>query len=380
MILRTSVGDRTFHVVAEVPGLEGDFKGFAQITSVSGKRNPVPDIDLNISLYEDIRVGGLLRGLIDSSQALLWPVDVPLVGHRVSDVGNQFIMGGAFVLPPGDQNGEPFDRWDENDPTAGNDVDWLNDGVLDVRNPFPFPIQRTVSLEGELVRGNPTDGYVLEGKYNEIVYGMSRQPIVLEGTFHLERQAARPLSSRRSIASDTGVEPVLAKKNNVAVAIPVGASRESSLTVATEMELQALQVELVFTASLPHSSLLIQLRSPGPNPVVLTLYDGRAASAAINPKVLEHITFPLDRPTQGDLNQFLRSIRRTRTDSSQFWTLIIANTGSRTVTLANWTLRLEGQPVTDVVGVVTDGGRPVSGAVVSLNGVPFSMSSAPTDA
>ncbi|HXJ61276.1 MAG TPA: PKD domain-containing protein [Verrucomicrobiae bacterium] len=380
LILRTSVGDRTFHVVAEVPGLEGDFKGFAQITSVSGKRNPVPDIDLNISLYEDIRVGGLLRGLIDSSQALLWPVDVPLVGHRVSDVGNQFIMGGAFVLPPGDQNGEPFDRWDENDPTAGNDVDWLNDGVLDVRNPFPFPIQRTVSLEGELVRGNPTDGYVLEGKYNEIVYGMSRQPIVLEGTFHLERQAARPLSSRRSIASDTGVEPVLAKKNNVAVAIPVGASRESSLTVATEMELQALQVELVFTASLPHSSLLIQLRSPGPNPVVLTLYDGRAASAAINPKVLEHITFPLDRPTQGDLNQFLRSIRRTRTDSSQFWTLIIANTGSRTVTLANWTLRLEGQPVTDVVGVVTDGGKPVSGVVVSLNGVPFSMSSAPTDA
>src|SRR5262249_9720195 len=121
LILRTSVGDRTFHVVAEVPGLEGDFKGFAHITSGSGKPNPVRDIDLNISLYEDIRVGGLLRGLIDSSQALLWPVDVPLVGHRVSDVGNQFIMGGAFVLPPGDQNGEPFDRWDENDPTAGND-------------------------------------------------------------------------------------------------------------------------------------------------------------------------------------------------------------------------------------------------------------------
>jgi hypothetical protein len=93
LLLRTSVGDRTFHVVAEVPGLEGDFKGFAQISSVNGKLNSVPDIDLNISLYEDIKVAGLLRGLVDSSQALLWPMDVPLIGHRVSDVGNQFIVG-----------------------------------------------------------------------------------------------------------------------------------------------------------------------------------------------------------------------------------------------------------------------------------------------
>src|SRR5262249_52573483 len=162
---------------------------------------------------------------------------------------------------------------------------------------------RTVSLDGALVKGNPTDGYVVEGKYNEIVYGMSRQPILLEGTFHLERQTARPLSSRRSITSDTGVEPVLTKKNNVGVAIPAGATRQSSVTVATEMDLQALQVDLVF-ATLPHSSLLIQLRSPGPNPALLTLYDGRAASAALSPKVLEHIVFPIDRPSQGDLKQF----------------------------------------------------------------------------
>src|SRR5262249_10038200 len=216
-------------------------------------------------------------------------------------------------------------------------------------------------------------------KYNEIVYGMSRQPILLEGTFHLERQAAHPLSSRRSITSDTGVEPVLSKKNNVGVAIPAGATRESSVSGATELELQALQVDLVF-ATLPHGSLLIQLRSPGPNPAVLTLYDGRTASAALSPKVLDHIVFPVDRPTQGDLNQFLRAVTHTRTDASQFWTLSIANAGAQTVILGNWTLRLEGQPVTDLVGVVTDGGVPVSGVTVSLNGVPFSLSSAPTDA
>ncbi len=377
LLLRTSVGDRSFHVIADVSGIEGDFKGYAHIASVNGRHNPVPDVDLNLSLYEDLRVTGMLRGLIDSSQALLWPVDVPLVGNRISDVGNQFIIGGAFVLPPGDQNGEPYDRWDENDPSAGRDVDWLNDGRLDARNPFPFPIQRTVSLDGMLVKGNPTDGYVLEGAYNEIVYGMSRQPILLEGTFHLERQSARPLSSRRSITTDTGVEPVVSRKSAVGVAVPAGATRESGLAVVTEMDLQALQVDLVF-ANAPHSRLLIQLRSPGPNPALLTIYDGRSAAAAINPKLLAHVVFPLDRPTQGDLDSFIRSVTHTRTDPAQLWTLTILNAGSQTVTLGNWSLRLDGQPVTDVVGVVANESGPMAGAVVSLNGVPFSLSSAPT--
>jgi PKD repeat protein len=113
---------------------------------------------------------------------------------------------------------------------------------------------------------------------------------------------------------------------------------------------------------------------------VLTLYDGRNISAAINPKLLQHVVFPLDRPTQSDLNQFLRSVPRTRTAGSQLWTLSIANSGSQTVTLGNWTLRLDGQPVTDVTGVVTENGVPIPGVTVSVNGVPFSLTSAPTDA
>ena len=94
------MGEKPYRVIAEVPGLEGDFKGYAVVQSVNGKRNPVPDIDLNVCFYEDNKVTGLLRGLIDSSQALLWPVDVPLVGYRVADVGNQFTLSGSFVLPP----------------------------------------------------------------------------------------------------------------------------------------------------------------------------------------------------------------------------------------------------------------------------------------
>jgi hypothetical protein len=382
LLLRTSVGERSYRVVAEVPGLEGDFKGYAVVQSVNGRRNPVPDIDLNLSFYEDNKVPGLLRGLIDSSQALLWPMDVPLVGYRVANQGNQFILSGSFVLPPGDQNGEPFDRWNEGDPGAGTDVDWLNDGTLDVRNPFPFPIQRTASFEGSLIAANPTDGYILEGKYSEIVYGMSREPIRLAGIFHLERQGARPLSSRRSVTRDTGVEPVIEKRNGVPLAIPAGATRETAVSIQTEMDLRSLRVSLAFNAPLPHSSLLIKLVPPASNLVELTLYDGRTPAGAINSKLLETVAFPLDRPTQGDLNQFLREVPKTRTDPAlaQFWKLVILNAGAQSVTLANWTLRLEGQPVADVFGVVKEGNAPLAGVRVALDGVPFSLYSAVTDA
>jgi hypothetical protein len=381
LLVRTSVGDKSYHVIAEVPGLEGDFKGYAVIQSVNGKRNPVPDIDLNVSLYEDNKVPGLLRGLIDSSQALLWPVDVPLIGYRLTDAGNQFRLSGSFVLPPGDQNGEPYDRWDENDPTAGADVDWNNDGVLDTRNPFPFPIQRTVSFEGSLITANPTDGYIVEGTYGEIVYGMSKNPIRLAGTFHLQRQASRPLSSRRSTSSDTGVEPVIEKKNNLPLVVPPGATLESGVTVQTEMELHGLQVSLVFNAPLAHSTLWIKLVSPGSRPAELTLYDGRTAAGAINPKLLETVTFPLDRPTQGDIDQFLSTVPQTKTDATQqqFWKVVIFNGGTQSVTLANWTLRLEGQPVADVTGVVRDGTNALVGVRVALDGLPFSLYSSVTD-
>jgi hypothetical protein len=379
LLLRTSVGDKSYHVVAQVPGLEGDFQGSAVVQSVNGKRNPVPDIDLNVTFYEDNKVQGLLRGLIDSSQALLWPVDVPLVGYRVADEGNRFTLSGSMVLPPGDQNGEPYDRWDENDPTAGADVDWLNDGVLDVRNPFPFPIQRTVSLEGSLIAANPTDGYILEGNYRELVYGMSREPILLTGTFHLERSAARPLSSRRSITQDTGVEPVIQKLNNLPVVVPAGATGESAVSVNTELELRSLQVSLAFNAPLAHSALFIKLVSPAATPVELTLYDGRTAAATINPKLLESVTFPIDRPTTGDLDQFLLHVPKTQTGAGQFWKIVIQNAGAQSVTLANWTLRLEGQAVTDVFGVVKNGNTPLAGVRVALNGAPFSLYSGLTD-
>lgn len=383
LVLRTSVGDREYQVVAEVPGLEGDFKGYAVIDTVSGKRNRVPDVDLLVSFYEDNKVEGLLRGVIDSSVALLWPVDVPLIGYRVANEGNRFVLSGSYVLPPGDQNGEPYDAFSETDAVAGADIDWNNNGWLDGVNPFPFPIQRSVTFEGSLVKANPTDGYVLEGRYSEVIHGMSKDPLVLLGNFHLERQSARPLTARRSVTADTGVEPVVSKKNGTPLAIPAGATRVSNLRFDTDLELQNLLVTLQFSAPLPHGSLRAVLRSPAqPTARELVLYDGSLSESAINPKLLEAITFPLDRPTTGDLLTFLKSVGGTRTDgpAGKFWEVVISNRGNQTVTLQSWTLRLEGQPVSDVYGVVRNGGTPVSGATVALNGLPFSAYSSPSGA
>ena len=381
LLLRTSVGDREYQVVAEVPGLEGDFKGYAVIDTVSGKRNPIPDVDLLVSFYEDNKVEGLLRGVIDSSVALMWPVDVPLIGYRVANEGNRFVLSGSYVLPPGDQNGEPYDAFSETDAAAGADIDWNNNGRLDVVNPFPFPIQRSVTFEGSLVKGNPSDGYVLEGRYSEVILGMSKDPLVLLGNFHLERQSARPLTARRSVASDTGVEPVVSKKNGTPLAIPSGATLVSKLRFDTDLELQNLLVTLQFSTPLPHGLLRVALRSPAqPTAHELVLYDGSISASSINPKLLEAITFPLDRPTTGDFLAFLKSVGSTRTDGAtgRFWELVISNRGDETVTLQSWTLRLEGQPVSDVYGRVINGGAPVSGATVALNGLPFSASSSPS--
>lgn len=380
--LRSNVGERAFRVIAEVPGLEGDFEGHAVIDTVNGRRNPIPDVDLAVSFYEDLAVPGLLRGFIDSTQALLWPVDVPLVGYRVSDEANRFVLGGSFVLPPGDQNGEPFDRWDENDPTAGEDVDWLNDGVFDARNPFPFPIQRTVSLEGSLTAANPSDGHVLQGAYREIVHGLSRQPIELAGRFRLERKSARPMSTRRITNRDTGVDPVVDRSNPTPVTVPSGTTRDSAISVATELNVRSLRISLAFNPPLPHAEFRIQLTPPVEQGSPLTLYDGTRPGAAINPRLLESIEFPTDRPTVEPMDPFLRDLQGTRTDGSRglFWKLTLHNAGGQAITLARWSLRLAGQPLADVAGVVNSDGIPVAGARVALEGLPFNLTTGTTDA
>ncbi len=390
----TNVETREYKVIVDVSGFGGAFEGYAEVESVDGKRNLIPDIDLNLSLYEDNKVDGLLRGFIDSDRSILWPVDVPLIGHRVSNIGNQFTLGGSFILPPGDLNVEPYDKFvtgETIDQKDEGDIDWNGDGKVDNDNPFPFPIQRTVLLEGSVISDDPVSGYVLEGRYSEIIYGMTKEPIRLDGKFHLTRMHADPFEMKRNAAmkkstiADDGAGVIVSARNNNSTLIVPRKEQKLELKVNTEMVLQNLKLKLSFPSvpNTPEAKLKITLRAPGANAPELLIYDGTKVENQINREMLKSISFPTDYPIRGDLKKFLSQVSHTKTVGNEAWQLIIVNNTSANrvnIQLADCQLWLEGQPISDVYCNVKDeNGNPVQDAKVVLNGTPVSIYSKLTD-
>ncbi|MEZ5324664.1 MAG: PKD domain-containing protein [Verrucomicrobiales bacterium] len=381
LILRTSAGDVTFDVSAAVDGLKGEWSGFAEISSVNGKRNPIPDIDLNLSFFEDVGTAGLLRGAIDRSKSVLWPVDVQLIGHITAAKGNSFQLGGAFVLPPGDQNNEPFDRWDAS--VNGQDIDWNDDGYnpADRVNPLPFPIYRSVSLDGQLVSANSIDdqGHVVVGSYREVIYGMMKDPILLEGTFTLSRESPVPFDSLREnvvsggggIASPIATGPIPARR-----VIPNGSSLPAipAIEINADLVLEEVRVSFDLRAAssgveLPTTNISISLEAPDGKSLVL--HDG----SAIDPASLIGASYPnrlIPLGTAPRYEEFVPSVSLTRGN----WLLHVTNNAGTGIAVSNVRIILVGQPVVDIHGKVLDAsGQPVRGADISLNGLPISQSS-----
>jgi len=285
LTLETTAGNRVFQIVANVPGTVGEWRGTANITSVNSLKNPVPAIDLFLSFYEDPAIPGLMRGYIDSHNALVWPVDVPLIGHVQSSVGNTFSLSGGYVLPPGDQNNPPYHQFN---PTV-EDVDWNGNHVLDDLNPFPFPIYRSVTLVGQLTTASKKDDYNLEGKYLELIYGMLRNPIRLEGTFSIRRESATPFANRRPVLNqETAVpaQPVVWLGTNYTVGIPLNGSVLQKLTFKTDMVLQDISVDLSIVNSTP-ANLNITLFAPNGSGLVI-LHD----HANISTNTLNSVNYP----------------------------------------------------------------------------------------
>ena len=350
LTLVTTDGDREFTVIANVPGLQGEWRGKAVIDGVSQlgdyrmRKNPLPDIDLHLSFFEDPQVPGLLRGNIDSQNALLWPVDVPLIGHVVSENGNAFLLNGAYILPPGDQNNPPYDKYNPDQ----EDVDWNEDGLLDNINPYPFPIYRSVTFEGQVLSANPVDGYQIEGDYSELIYGMLRRPIQLEGTFSIVRSRSKPFSERRPIEneeSEAGIDPVVLKSSTPenGLIFP-GTEFRDTITFKTDFVLQNVSVGVDISQSDP-STVIVELIPPDES-IVITLHN------KANIRTLAGLSFPTTRtPVDSLVNELIRAGALTRGD----WKLIIKNEGTQDVKLDKWTLRLQGQPVFDVWGKVIDG-------------------------
>ena len=378
LALSTSAGEVTFSVSVEVGGLKGEWSGSAEITSVNGKRNPVPDIDLNLSFFEDIDTAGLLRGGIDSSQSVLWPVDVQLIGHITGMNGNGFQLGGAFVLPPGDQNNEPFDVWDAS--SSGHDIDWNDDGFnsVDRINPFPFPIYRSVVLEGKLVSANAIDdqGYVIEGTYREVIYGMMREPIQMEGRFTLNRESPVPFDSlRETVVSGGGgmTSPIATGPIPGRRIIPNGSALPAVSPIPINADLVLEEVRVSFTiknnsgADLPTTAINIVLEAPDGS--MLTLHDG----SAIDPTSLIGASYPnplTPLGTSPSYDDFVSNITTTAGN----WQLHVTNNSVATIDVSTVKIVLIGQPVMDVFGkALDDNGQPVVGADVALNGLPISQ-------
>ena len=359
LTLRTSVGNRIWKVVADVAPLAGDWRGSALITSVNGRHNAVPDIDLHVSFFEDSSTPGLLRGLIDSQNALLWPADVSLIGHR--DDNNNFSFGGGLVLAPGDVNQAPYQQFNP----SGEDVDWNCNGVLDSLNPYPFPVYRQVTFSGALTEANTADGFTLVGDYSETVYGMLKEPIQLLGQFTLRRENPVPYSSRRSqanVESVLGTDPVVIKQIAARRSVSSGTT-SIPITVGTDLELGGLIVGLDLSGISPTNAQIL-LQPPVGKPIVL--HDRGAIASLVG------MSYPDLQKPKDDFATFLAKNQPTRGT----WNLVINNLGSAPGSLVNVSLKLWGQPVFSVSGTVQtvwDGATNASGlpAQVFLDGLPY---------
>jgi subtilisin-like proprotein convertase family protein len=361
LVLRTSAGNRSFQVVANVGDLRGEWRGVAKISNVNGRHNEVADIDLHVDFFGDPTTPGLIRGLLDSRNSLLWPLDVPLVGHSGSLSENRITLGGAFILPPGDLNNPPYATF----ATGADleDVDWNCNGTLDDINPYPFPLYRSVLLQGKLVSSSASEGLLVSGDYVETVYGMLRTPIRLEGTFTLRRENPKPFSNRRPVANvedSNGVQPVVYKSfaPGSPLNIPVGLTT-NSLSFITDLALQNISVDVDF-GDAPASGVKFTLESPSGQQVIL--------HNQANLGTLRSMSFPSLRNPVQSFDALINSGSPTRGN----WKLIIQNSSGIGGKLYFWSLTLQGQPVFTVSGRVVDAttGAGIPGQV-SLDGLPI---------
>ncbi len=197
IVIHAGTLSKTVHLILEVPGIAGDYHGSATTTRVNGKDISLGKVDLALNLFTDTDNENetLFSAVINRDRSLLFPQDVFMNG--VFYKGNDFSLTTSFSMPEGDRNVPPYDTFSETD----GDLDVNGDGVLDVNNPFPFPIRREVTLLGSRV-----DPDKLEGTYVEAIRNVlpNNKAIFIEGTFSLERETYEP--SRRSIynqADDT---------------------------------------------------------------------------------------------------------------------------------------------------------------------------------
>ena len=187
---------KQFTIVVDVGGMDGRWKGSATIDTVDGKALSMPDVDLVLQLYTDGLAGShMIRGVVDSRESLLWPVDGQLLGHLAEDpiggfgpqYSGRFVISGGYTLPPGDVNRFPYGSFptpsSPSQTDSGTGLSFATNvegdrfylGLADrVRNtsevlpnftnPIPRFISREFELTGELAERDDGDSPVVEGQ------------------------------------------------------------------------------------------------------------------------------------------------------------------------------------------------------------------------
>jgi hypothetical protein len=418
---------KTFDLVLDVGGLDGQWRGTATIQTVNGKSNTVADVDLFVHLFQDNKAGSRqLRGIIDSRETLLWPIDAQLLGHIIDspagtfdeNYASRFVISGGYTMAPGDVNRFPFETFPTNDVSVTMDQEtglefrtnpegdrWYytlsgRDKNPNFLNPFPKFISREVEFDGRLI-GSEGGAAIAEGDYYETITGMMPKPIYLKGTFRLTRKTASPLEKRPYKYFDLNV-PL----GGLAVGSGNSASRIN--VINDHILINRLMVVVAQDAdSAKHTLELIS-----PSGVAVTLHDGQQVGSTrsviydsgelpidplhlLDPPELRGANTPvIDRIGGGNLayENDLRaslasySVRRPRgtnvtlngfsdLDAFGAWKLRYQNTDSgATHKLLGWSLLVYGTPAYPIAGkIVVEGNsdpnrfQDVSVQVLGLN-------------
>ena len=243
---------KSVRVNMQVATVDGDFSGYASATKVNGKEIALGKVDmgLNVFVTTNTESGVRFKAVIDNDRSLLFPRDVFMNG--VFYLGNSFSLTTSFSMPAGDRNAPPYDTFEHVDPANDQegfgDRDWNTNGVLDVQNPFPFPVRRSVTLLGQR-----TDENTLAGSYLETIAGAlpGNEKITVEGTFSLSRKSYSP--TRRSIYNEQDSEYEVIGNPN--------ATFERVITIAEAVQVNGVTTTLNIDFPKP-AALTVTLTSP----------------------------------------------------------------------------------------------------------------------
>ncbi|MCY4046460.1 MAG: proprotein convertase P-domain-containing protein, partial [Cellvibrionales bacterium] len=300
----------------KVPELEGDYDFEVKLDTIDGKPANLHNPRYFMSVARD---GDTIKGFLDDRRSLLVPELSYLSGQFVGDpAGNFKINGHSFIAKKSENLANPLDK--------------------SIRREFAFIGQRSDGLDGL----SPLD---LKGEFNEVIHGLSGQPIQLIGTFIGKRISAQPKRQDEETKDD-----------HPPVEVPRDSHSEYSYDVASPISITDIKTRL----SIDHPNyqdLEIKLQSPGDTPVEVMLHKfGDDVS-------LKQARFDDVTPSEGDMDDF------NGLSAQGTWKLLVHNRSEESVArLDHWSLDIKGAKVYTVSGRVSDGSNPMEGATVLISG------------